>query len=125
MYALCLFFSIPLPSGGRGVRGCRGCEEACLEVYLPEGVTLASSVPTSPYLTLYWFYFSPLSDLVLSFSRQLLVIFHNGFFRDIIATYFDTLPYTVSIIFVCHMMLLMVLTFCITPKLIHDMTCFH
>ena len=83
------------------------------------------TVPTSSKLTLYWFYFSPLSNLVLSYSCQLLVIFHIGFFRNIIATYYDTLPYSLSIIFFCHMMFLMVLTFSITPKFIHDMTCFH
>ena len=83
------------------------------------------TVPTSSKLNLYWFYFSPLSNLVLSYSCQLLVIFHIGFFRNIIATYYDTLPYSLSIIFFCHMMFLMVLTFSITPKFIHDMTCFH
>ena len=83
------------------------------------------TVPTSSKLNLYWFYFSPLSNLVLSNSCQLLVIFHIGFFRNIIATYYDTLPYSLSIIFFYHMMFLMVLTFSITPKFIHDMTCFH
>ena len=83
------------------------------------------TVPTSSKLNLYWFYFSPLSNLVLSYCCQLLVIFHIGFFRNIIATYYDTLPYSLSIIFFCHMMFLMVLTFSITPKFIHDMTCFH